>query len=65
MSNISGEIAGLLEKTVKIVLSEPTDSEKFDKIIVKPVEIKGERRYQSERFRDKKVFHLNLKRRIF
>ena len=65
MSNISGEIAGLLEKTVKMVLSEPTDSEKFDKIIVKPVEIKGERRYQSERFRDKKVYHLNLKREDF
>lgn len=60
MTNLSAEFSAALPKSVKIVLSEPTDKDSYTKIIIKPVEIKGKRRYQAERFKDNKVFHLNM-----
>lgn len=60
MTNLSAEFSAVLPKSVKIVLSEPTDKDSYTKIIIKPVEIKGKRRYQAERFKDNKVFHLNM-----
>lgn len=65
MNSVRDDILSVLEKCVKIVLSEPTDKESFTKITVKPVKIKGERRYQAERFKDKKVFHLNMRENEF
>lgn len=65
MSNARDDITACLGKLVKIVLSEPTDKENYTKINIKPVEIKGERRCQAERFKDKKVFHLNMKENEF
>lgn len=62
MSNLSHEISEVLETAVKLVLSEPVDKENYTKIIIKPVMIKGEIRYQAERFKDKKVFHLNMRK---
>lgn len=65
MSNLSQDISEALGRLVKLVLSEPTDKESYTKIIIKPVEIKGEIRYQAERFKDKKVFHLNMTEKEF
>lgn len=65
MSNLSQDINEALGKVVKLVLSEPVDKDDYTKIIIKPVKIKGEIRYQAERFKDKKVFHLNMKESEF
>lgn len=65
MSNLYLELEANLENTVKMVFSEPADKEGFSKINVKPVIIKGQIKLQIERFKDKKVFHLNLKSEEF
>lgn len=65
MSNLTDELSAVLPKSVKIVLSEPAEKDGYTKVIIKPVEIKGERRYQAERFKDNKVFHLNLRENEF
>ncbi len=65
MSNLISELSAVLDKSVKIVLSEPTDKDGYTKVVIKPVVIKGERRYQAERFKDNKVFHLNLRESEF
>ena len=45
---------------IKITASSPTKNAEYEKISVRPVVIKGADGYQAERFKENKVFHLNL-----
>ena len=65
MSNILTDLTENIDNIVKAVLSQPTKEAEYGKITVKPVMIKGSLRFQLERFRDNKVFHLNLQKEQF
>ena len=65
MSNILTDLTENIDNIVKAVLSQPTKEAEYGKITVKPVIIKGSLRFQLERFRDNKVFHLNLQKEQF
>lgn len=47
-------------KFIKISASSPKKGAEYDKIVVRPVIIKGQNCYQAERFKENKVFHLNF-----
>ena len=59
-SRLHAELAAALDTLSKAVFSQPVDALSDTKVSVRPVLIKGERRYQTERFRDNKAFHQNL-----
>lgn len=65
MSNIITDLTENLDNIIKAVLSQPAEGAEYSKITVKPVMIKGKLRFQLERFKDNKVFHLNLQREEF
>ncbi len=65
MSNILTDLTENIDNIVKAVLSQPTKEAEYTKITVKPVMIKGSLRFQLERFRDNKVYHLNLQKEQF
>ena len=65
MSELINDISKNLNKIVKIVLSEPADKENYSKIIIKPILIKNKLNFQLERFKDKKVYHMNQKSESF
>lgn len=65
MSNIITELTENLDNIIKAVLSQPTEGAEYTKITVKPVIIKGNLRFQLERFKDNKVYHLNLQKDEF
>ena len=44
----------------KAVFSQPIDKTDDQKVNIRPVLLRGETRYQLERFRDNKAFHQNL-----
>ena len=50
---------------IKITASSPVKGAEFDKITIRPVIIKGNDCYQAERFKDNKVFHLNVEKSAF
>lgn len=50
----------LTTQFIKITASSPKKGAEYEKIIIRPVIIKGKNCYQAERFKDNKVFHLNL-----
>ena len=50
---------------VKITASSPIKGAEFQKIAIRPIQIKGEDCYQAERFKENKVFHLNLAKAQF
>ena len=50
---------------IKITASSPTKNAEYEKISVRPVVIKGVNGYQAERFKENKVFHLNLGKEEF
>ena len=60
MSRLTEDLALGLEKLSRLVLSQPIDRTCDPKISVRPVTLRGRRRYQVERFRDNKAFHENL-----
>ena len=60
--NLTQELSGALESLSKAVLSQPVDKSAEGKLILRPLLLRGERRYQLERFRDNKAFHQNLER---
>ena len=45
---------------IKITASSPKESAEYEKITLRPVIIKGKNCYQAERFKENKVFHLNI-----
>lgn len=65
MSNIITDLTKNIDNIVKAVLSQPTKEAEYTKITVKPVMIKGSLRFQLERFKDNKVYHLNLQKEQF
>ncbi len=65
MSNIITDLKENTDKIIKAVLSQPTESAEYTKITVKPVMIKDTLRFQLERFKDNKVYHLNLQKDEF
>lgn len=65
MSNLTTDLNERLDNIIKIVLSQPSEDCEYSKISIKPILIKGVLRFQLERFKDKKVFHLNLKKEEF
>ena len=50
---------------IKITASSPKTGAEFEKITLRPVIIKGKNCYQAERFKDNKVFHLNVEENAF
>ncbi len=50
---------------VKITLSSPKNSAQYDKISIRPVILKGKDYIQAERFKESKVFHLNVEKTAF
>ena len=60
MSRLSRDLAAGLDSLTRLVLSQPTDSAADPKVSVRPVFLRGGRRYQVERFRDNKAFQENL-----
>ena len=65
MSNILTDLTENIDNIVKAVLSQPVKEAEYNKIAVKPVMIKGKLRFQLERFKENKVFHLNLSKEQF
>ncbi len=50
---------------IKITASSPKAKAEFEKITLRPVVIKGKEFFQFERFKDNKVFHLNVEKNAF
>lgn len=60
VSRLCADLEAGLPKRSKAVFSQPVDTLADSKVIIRPVMIKGEERYQIESFRDNKAFHRNL-----
>ena len=60
MARIIQELALCLPALTKAVFSQPTEKSGPQKIELRPISIKGERRYQAESFQSNKAFHQNL-----
>ena len=60
MARITQELALCLPGLIKAVFSQPTDANGAKKIELRPLLLKGERRYQAERFEGTKAFHENF-----
>ncbi len=60
--NLTTELSAALDTLSKAVLSQPIDKTADAKISLRPLLLRGERRYQLERFRGGKAFHQNLDR---
>lgn len=58
---IASELCKVWADTIKITVSSPVKAdEEFVKQIIKPIEIKGEKFYQAERFKNNKAYHANI-----
>lgn len=60
MAIITQELAAALPTLAKAVFSQPVEKCGAQKIEIRPLLLKGERRYQAERFENNKVFHQNF-----
>ncbi len=60
MSRLTEDLAASLDKLTRLVLSQPIDKTAEPRITIRPVFLRGGRRYQIERFRDNKAFQENL-----
>ncbi len=60
MAKITQELALCLPGLTKAVFSQPTEKDGPQKVELRPLLLKGERRYQTESFRDRKAFHQNF-----
>lgn len=56
MARLREELAAALPGLHKAVFSQPVDKRSDQKVIIRPVRIKGKLSYQAERFRDNKAF---------
>lgn len=59
MNEIYKTIAENRENLIKVTVSDGKNAE-YKKIVVRPVIIKNEKLWQAERYKDNKVFHLNI-----
>ncbi len=60
MARITQELALALPSLSKAVFSQPTEPDGAKKIEIRPLLLKGGRRYQAERFEGTKAFHENF-----
>lgn len=60
ISRLCADLETALPTLGKAVFSQPADTLADAKVIIRPVALRGERRYQLERFRDNKAYHQNL-----
>ena len=60
MSRLTEDLAASLDRLTRLVLSQPIDKTADPKVTVRPVYLRGGRRYQIERFRDNKAFQENV-----
>ena len=60
MARLLTDFESVLPCLSKAVFSQPIDKTDDQKVNIRPVMLKGELRYQLERFRDNKAFHQNL-----
>ena len=60
MAKIIQELALCLPALSKAVFSQPVEKTGAQKLMIRPVLLKGERLYQVESFRDNKAYHQNL-----
>ena len=60
MARLLTDFEAALPHLTKAVFSQPIDKTDYQKVNIRPVLLKGELRYQLERFRDNKAFHQNL-----
>lgn len=61
MEEIKNSILNEREDIIKISVSSPfSKNEKFNKITIRPVNIKNKPCFQAERFKNNQVFHLNM-----
>ena len=60
MARITQELALCLPALTKAVFSQPTEANGAKKIELRPLLLRGERRYQAERFEGTKAFHENF-----
>ncbi len=58
--NLTAELSAALESLSRAVLSQPLDAAADVKVTVRPLLLRGERRYQLERQRNNKAYHENL-----
>lgn len=59
-SRLCADLETALPTLGKAVFSQPTDAHADIKVTVRPVALRGERRYQLERLRGNKAYHQNL-----
>ena len=59
MARLLTDFEAALPALSKAVFSQPIDKTADQKVILRPVMLRGELRYQLERFRDNKAFHRN------
>ena len=60
MARLLTDFAAALPALSKAVFSQPIDKTDDQKVSIRPVMLKGDIRYQLERFRDNKAFHRNV-----
>ena len=60
MARLLTDFESALPTLSKAVFSQPIDKTDDQKVNIRPVLLRGETRYQLERFRDNKAFHQNL-----
>ena len=60
MARLLTDFEAALPTLSKAVFSQPIDKTDYQKVNTRPVQLRGELRYQLERFRDNKAFHANL-----
>ena len=60
MARITQELALSLPVLSKAVFSQPAEKGSARKVEIRPLLLKGERRWQAERFQDNKAFHQNF-----
>ena len=60
MARLLTDFEAALPLLSKVVFSQPIDKTDYGKVNIRPVLLRGELRYQIERFRDNKAYHQNL-----
>ena len=59
MARLLTDFEAALPRLSKAVFSQPVDKTDYGKVAIRPVLLRGEVRYQLERFRDNKAYHQN------
>lgn len=60
VSDIRDKICSGRDEILKVTFSSPSKVAEYKKIVIRPVDIKKSPCWQAERFKENKVFHLNL-----